>query len=58
MKLTGFFLPSMLATIIAPLLFNTFASLICQNNSLESSPVMPEEFGEHLTRDQRPFLLA
>ncbi len=27
-----------------------------QANSSEFSPIMPEEFGEHLTRDQRPFL--
>ncbi len=27
-----------------------------QDNSSEFSPVMPEEFGEHLIRDQRPFL--
>ncbi len=26
-----------------------------QGNSSEFSPIMPEEFGEHLTRDQRPF---
>jgi len=28
----------------------------CQDTSSESSPIMPDEFGEHLTRDQRPFL--
>ncbi len=27
-----------------------------QDNSSEFSPIMPEEFGEHLIRDQRPFL--
>ncbi len=27
-----------------------------QGNSSEFSPIMPEEFGEHLIRDQRPFL--
>ncbi len=27
-----------------------------QHNSSEFSPIMPEEFGEHLIRDQRPFL--
>ncbi len=26
-----------------------------QGNSSEFSPIMPEEFGEHLIRDQRPF---
>ncbi len=26
-----------------------------QGNSSELSPIMPEEFGEHLIRDQRPF---
>ncbi len=26
-----------------------------QHNSSEFSPIMPEEFGEHLIRDQRPF---
>ncbi len=28
-----------------------------QGNSSEFSPIMPEEFGEHLTRDQRPFFI-
>ncbi len=27
-----------------------------QGNGSEFSPIMPEEFGEHLMRDQRPFL--
>ncbi len=38
----------MLATIIA--------TSFSQHNSSEFSPLMPEEFGEHLIRDQRPFL--
>ncbi len=38
----------MLATIIA--------TSFSQHNSSEFSPIMPEEFGEHLIRDQRPFL--
>ncbi len=38
----------MLATIIA--------MSFSQGNSSEFSPIMPEEFGEHLIRDQRPFL--
>ncbi|CAM4636246.1 unnamed protein product [Leuciscus chuanchicus] len=29
---------------------------MCCDNSSESSPIMPDEFGEHLTRDQRSFL--
>ncbi len=37
----------MLATIIA--------TSFSQGNSSEFSPIMPEEFGEHLIRDQRPF---
>ncbi len=37
----------MLATIIA--------TSFSQGNSSEFSPIMPEEFGEHLTSDQRPF---
>jgi len=46
----------MLATNICPLLLNTCAISFFQDNSSEFSPVMPDEFGEHLTRDQRPFL--
>ncbi len=29
-----------------------------QDNSSEFSPIMPEEFGEHLTRDQRPKMIS
>ncbi len=32
------------------------ATSFSQDNSSEFSPIMPEEFGEHLTRYQRPFL--
>ncbi len=32
------------------------ATSFTQGNSSEFSPIMPEEFGEHLIRDQRPFL--
>ncbi len=32
------------------------ATSFSQGKSSEFSPIMPEEFGEHLTRDQRPFL--
>ncbi len=39
----------MLATIIG-----NHCNILSQVNS-EFSPIMPEEFGEHLTRDQRPF---
>ncbi len=43
----------MLATIISnPIIATSFS----QHNSSEFSHIMPEEFGEHLTRDQRPFL--
>ncbi len=45
------FLLFMLATIIGTQLL-----VLSQDNSSEFSPIMPEEFGEHLTRDQRPFL--
>ncbi len=31
------------------------ATSFSQGNSSEFSPIMPEEFEEHLTRDQRPF---
>ncbi len=31
------------------------ATSFSQGNSSEFSPIIPEEFGEHLTRDQRPF---
>ncbi len=33
-----------------------FEISICQFNSSKFSPIMPDEFREHLTRDQRPFL--
>ncbi len=32
------------------------ATSFSQDNSSEFSPILPEEFGEHLTRDKRPFL--
>ncbi len=32
------------------------ATSFSQDNSSEFSPIMPEEFGEHLIRDQRPVL--
>ncbi len=32
-----------------------YCNVIFQDNSSEFSPIMPEEFGEHLIRDQRPF---
>ncbi len=31
------------------------ATSFSQGNSSEFSPIMPEEFGEHLIRDRRPF---
>ena len=42
--------------LLAPFYAMLFATSFCQDNSSESSPIMPDEFGEHLTRDQRPFL--
>ncbi len=33
-----------------------FETSIYQFNSSKRSPIMPDEFREHLTRDQRPFL--
>ncbi len=33
----------------------SIATSFSQGNSSEFSPIMPEEFGEHLIRDQRPF---
>ncbi len=32
-----------------------FTATSFSHNSSEFSPIMPEEFGEHLIRDQRPF---
>ncbi len=40
----------------APLYSILFETSICQFNSSECSPIMPDEVNEHLTRDQRPFL--
>ncbi len=34
-----------------------FETSICQFNSSKSSPMMPDEVKEHLTRDQRPFII-
>ncbi len=34
------------------------ATSFSQDNSSEFSPITPEEFGEHLIRDQRPFSLS
>ncbi len=45
-----------IGTINGTLLFNTFWNFICQFNSSTCSHIMPDEFREHLTRDQRPFL--
>ncbi len=33
-----------------------FETSICQFNSSKCSPIIPDEVGEHLTRDPRPFL--
>jgi len=43
------FLLNMLAIIIGTLLLNTF----CQDNSSEISSIMPDEFGEHMTKEIR-----
>jgi len=52
-----FFLQNTLGTIICPLLLNFFAIFSWQDNSSDPSPdSSPDEFGEHLTRDQRQFL--
>ncbi len=40
----------------APFYSVLFETSICQFNSSKSSPIMPDEVREHLTRDQRPFL--
>ncbi len=40
----------------APFYSILFETSICQFNSSEFSPIMPDEVREHLTRDQRPFL--
>ncbi len=37
------------------LLAPNYCTSFSQDNSSEFSPIMPEEFGEHLIRDQRPF---
>jgi len=49
------FLQFTLATINVTLLFNTFCNLLLPRYSSEFSPIMPDEFEGHLTRDQRPF---
>jgi len=46
------FLHNILAIIIDTLLLNS----LFQDNRSEFSPIMPDEFGEQLTRDQWPFL--
>ncbi len=40
----------------APFYSILFETSICRFNSSEFSPIIPDEFREHLTRDQRPFL--
>ncbi len=40
----------------APFYSIMFETSICQFNGSKCSPIMPDEVGEHLTRDQRPFL--
>ncbi len=40
----------------APFYSVPFETSICQFNSSNFSPIMPDEVREHLTRDQRPFL--
>ncbi len=40
----------------APFYSILFETSICQFNSSKFSPIMPDEFREHMTRDQRPFL--
>ncbi len=42
--------------LMAPFYSIIFETSICQFNSSKFSPIMPDEFREHLTRDQRPFL--
>ncbi len=42
--------------LIIPFYSILFETSICQFNSSEFSPIMPDEVREHLTRDQRPFL--
>src|SRR4029434_2530985 len=41
--------------LLAPLHFIFCAASLCQDNSSESSPIMPDEVGEHMARDLRPF---
>jgi len=41
---------------LPPFIKYFFATSLFQDNSSEFSPIMPDDFGEHLTRDQRPFL--
>ncbi len=38
------------------LLAPNYCNVLSQHNSSEFSHIMPEDFGEHLIRDQRPFL--
>ncbi len=36
--------------------YNIYIYIYITDNSPEFSPIMPDEIGEHLSRDQRPFL--
>ncbi len=46
------------AQLMVPFYSILFETSICQNNSSEFSPIMPDEVREHLTRDQRPFIIT
>jgi len=45
-----------LEKLFAPFYKKLFATSFFQDNSSDSFPIMPDEFGEHRTRDQKPFL--
>ncbi len=40
------------------LLAPNYCNIFSQGNSSEISPIMPEEFGEHLIRDHRPYRIS
>src|SRR4029434_4606514 len=51
-----FFPKTCVPQLLAPLNLMFCAASLYQDNSSESSPIMRDEVGEHMPRDQRPFL--
>ncbi len=52
-----FFSNTHLSKLTVPFYSIHFETSICQFNSSKCSPIMPDEVREHLTRDQRPFII-